>query len=85
MAATTRYAKTGKGTEEIHSRGKNLRGRMRTMLILVDSSKTETELRASAAKIGVEPDFLDALLRDGYITAVSGTESAPPPETPRCG
>jgi hypothetical protein len=83
MAATTRYAKTDKGTEEIHSRGKHLRGRMRTMLILIDSSKTESELRASAEKIGVEPDFLETLLRDGYIAAVSGTESGPAAEAPR--
>ena len=28
------------------------------MLILIDPSKTADELRASAARIGVEPDFL---------------------------
>lgn len=83
MADSTRYAKTDKGTEEIRSRGKNLRGRMRTMLILIDPSKTGGELRASAAQIGVEPDFLDTLLRDGYVSAVAGTESAAPGEPPR--
>ena len=53
MAGTTRYAKTDKGMEEIRSRGKNLRGRLRTMLILIDPTKTGDELRASAAQIGV--------------------------------
>ena len=75
MAGTTRYAKTDKGMEEIRSRGKNLRGRLRTMLILIDPSKTDNELRASAAQIGVEPEFLDTLLRDGYVAPISGTES----------
>jgi len=82
MADATRYAKTDKGTEEIRSRGKNLRGRLRTMLILIDPSKTGDELRASASQIGVEPDFLDMLLRDGYIVALGGTES-PDADAPR--
>ena len=76
MAGTTRYAKTDKGLEEIRSRGKNLRGRMRTMLILIDPSKTIDELRASGERIGALPDFLDSLLRDGYIVAVGGVENA---------
>ena len=64
MVDTTRYTKTEKGAEEIRSRGKNLRGRMRTMLILIDPSKSGDELRASAAQIGVEPEFLEMLVRD---------------------
>ena len=77
MADTTRYAKTEKGAAELRSRGQNLRGRMRTMLILIDSSKTGDELRASAAQIGVDADFIDTLIREGYIAAVEGTGSAP--------
>ena len=73
MAGTTRYAKTDKGLEEIRSRGKNLRGRLRTMLILIDPSKTDDELRVSGAQIGVEPEFLETLLRDGYVAPVGGT------------
>ena len=76
MAVTTRYAKTDKGLEEIRSRGKNLRGRLRTMLILIDPSKTDAELRASAAQIGVEPEFLETLLRDGYVALVGGIDTA---------
>jgi len=77
MADTTRYAKTEKGAAELRSRGQNLRGRMRTMLILIDPSKTGDELRASAAQIGVDADFIETLIRDGYIAAVGGTGSAP--------
>ena len=76
MAGTTRYAKTDRGMEEIRSRGKNLRGRLRTMLILIDPTKTGDELRASAAQIGVEPDFLETLLRDGYIAPVGADDGA---------
>jgi hypothetical protein len=83
MADTTRYAKTDLGIEEIRSRRKNLRGRERTMLILVDPSKTADELRASGARIGVEPEFLQTLVRDGYVVAVAGTEGAPAEAAPR--
>jgi hypothetical protein len=80
---TTRYAKTDKGLEEIRSRGKSLRGRLRTMLILIDPSKTDAELRASAAQIGVEPEFLDTLLRDGYVAAVGANDTADTESTAR--
>ena len=83
MTGTTRFAKTDKGLEEIRSRGKDLRGRLRTMLILIDPSKTGDELRASAAKIGVEPEFLETLLRDGYIVALGGAESPAAADVPR--
>ena len=84
MAGTTRYAKTDKGIEEIRSRGKALRGRLRTMLILIDPSKTDDELRTSAAQIGIEPGFLETLLRDGYVAPVGGSEtSSTSSEAPR--
>jgi hypothetical protein len=46
------------------------------MLILIDPSKTDAELRSSAAQIGVEPDFLETLLHDGYIAQVGRAEPA---------
>ena len=83
MADTTRYAKTQKGATEIRTRGKNLRGRMRTMLILIDPSTTGDELRASAAQIGVGADFLETLVRDGYVAAVGGSDTTPAQGVPR--
>jgi len=74
MADSTRYTKTEKGAEEIRARGKNLRGRTRTMLFLVDPSKTGDELRASASRIGVDADFLDTLVREGYVVPISRAE-----------
>jgi hypothetical protein len=75
MADTTRYTKTEKGTAEIRKRGRSLSARLRTMLILIDPSKTGDELRANAAQIGVDEDFLAALVRDGYVAPVAGTEA----------
>ena len=40
MASALHYAKTTKGVEEIGQRRKNLRGKMRTMLILIDRAKS---------------------------------------------
>jgi hypothetical protein len=73
---TTRYAKTEMGAAEISKRRKNLRGRMRTMLILIDPSRTAEELRAQAAQLGVPDDFLETLVREGYVAPVAGSEPA---------
>ena len=43
MADTTRYAKTEVGAAEISKRRKNLRGRMRTMLLLTDPFPTNLQ------------------------------------------
>jgi hypothetical protein len=74
---TTRYAKTEMGVAEISKRRKNLRGRMRTMLILIDPSRTADELRVQGAQIGVPPDFLEMLVREGYLAPVAGSEQTP--------
>src|SRR5262249_4732815 len=78
VADTTRYAKTERGVAEIGKRRKNLVGRLRTMLILIDPSRTADELRAQAAQIGAPADFLETLVRDGSLVAVAGSE--PPAE-----
>src|SRR5262249_2890808 len=67
------------GAVEIAKRRKNLRGRMRTMLILIDPSRTADELRAQAVQLGVPDDFLETLVRDGYLAPVKGSEA--PAET----
>ena len=67
MLDATRFAKTEKGLEEISARRNNLRGKLRTMLILTDASKSAAELRVQAAQIGVPEDFLESLLDAGYI------------------
>jgi len=70
MADAARYAKTAKGVEEISKRRKNLDRRMRTMLILVDPAKSAAELATQAVQLGVPPDFLQIMVRDGFIRPV---------------
>ena len=72
MADSIRYAKTPKGTDEIGNRRNNLRGKMRTMLILIDPRKSTDELRDQASKLGVPPNFLETLVHDGYIAPAGG-------------
>jgi hypothetical protein len=66
-----RYAKTEKGADEIVLRRNNLPGKLRIMLILVDPTKTAEQLRVHAARIGAPPDFLEIMLRHGYIAPIA--------------
>jgi hypothetical protein len=70
-----RYAKTEKGADEIVLRRDNLPGKLRIMLILIDPTKTAEQLRIHAARIGAPPDFLEIMLRHGYIAPI-GPKSA---------
>ena len=79
MASGLHYAKTTKGIEEVGQRRNNLRGKMRTMLILIDRAKTADELRSQAERIGVPPDFLEVMVREGYVTPIGGG-ATPTPE-----
>src|SRR6266508_6491444 len=72
MADGPRYAKTPKGVDEIALRRNNLRGTMRTMLILIDPAKSADQLRLQAAQLGAPTDFLAVMLRDGYVAPVGG-------------
>jgi hypothetical protein len=76
MVDDTRYAKTQKGVAEIRDRGKDLRGRMRTMLILVDPSRSVDDLRAQAAQLGVDANFLEMLIDEGYIAVAAAGQGA---------
>ena len=76
MLQGVRYAKTPSGVEEISARRNQLRGKLRTMLILVDPGKTADELRAQALSIGAPTDSLDTLLAGGFIASVNATTPA---------
>jgi len=70
MENNVRYTKTTKGIDEIGRRQHNLTGKLRIMLILVDPSKSEDQLRMQATRIGAPADCLEAMVRDGYIVPV---------------
>ncbi|MEP7208279.1 MAG: hypothetical protein ABI920_15175 [Casimicrobiaceae bacterium] len=78
MTGTVRLSKTPKGIAEIAERRNNLRGKLRTMLILIDPAKTLDELRQQASLIGVSPEVLDDLVQEGYVATVGGAISGVP-------
>lgn len=67
-----RDSKTEKGADEISQRRNNWRGKMRTVLMLIDPRRTADELRGHEAKLGVPAGFLQTMVHDGYIAPVGG-------------
>jgi len=70
-----RYDKTDKGREEIAQGRKNLRGKLRTVLFLVDGGKDVGAIQQQMAVIGAPADAISQLADQGYIAPL-GT-SAP--------
>lgn len=75
MVNVVRYEKTRKGIDEI-SRRRDLAGKLRVMLILVDPSKTAEQLLAQAAQLGAPADCLERMAREGYIAPVGAVAAA---------
>jgi hypothetical protein len=67
-----RYARTAKGQEEISSGRKSLKGKLRTVLFLVDPGKPADAIAAQVAVLGGPSDALAQLLAEGYIAEVGG-------------
>ena len=68
MEATTVFAKTGKGLEEMEKRTDGLNLRNRRVLILIDGKRTVDELRSMNTDEQL-PGTLAALEEGGYIKA----------------
>jgi hypothetical protein len=66
------YHKTEKGTEALKTRGKDLPQKLRTMLILIDGTKSVRELLPAAAILGMDGNALAMLAQQGLIK--SGSE-----------
>ena len=62
-----RYDKTDKGREEISQGRKNLRGKIRTVLFLVDGGKDVGAIQQQMALIGAPIDAISQLADEGYI------------------
>lgn len=65
-----RLARTAKGHDEITNRRKSLKGKMRTVLFLVDPNKPADVVSQQVTLIGGPPDALAQLLAQGYIEEV---------------
>ena len=61
------YIKTAAGADELKTRARGLPMRLRSMLIMVDGSRTVSELRAAAAAMAVPSDFMESLSQAGLI------------------
>ena len=62
-----RYDKTEKGREEIAQGRKNLRGKLRTVLFLIDGGKDVGAIQQQMAVIGAPADAISQLADQGYI------------------
>jgi DNA-binding FrmR family transcriptional regulator len=71
-----RLARTVKGHDEISNRSKSLKGKMRTVLFLVDPNKPADAVSQQVAMIGGPPDALAQLLAQGYIEEVGARVQA---------
>lgn len=70
--ATQRYDKTAKGREEISQGRKNLKGKLRTVLFLVDAGKDVASIQQQITLIGAPPDAIAQLATAGYIAPIGG-------------
>jgi hypothetical protein len=73
---TSIYAKTDKGREEIATRQFQLAPKLRTLLVMIDGRQSLGSLMEHVAGIGLSEESVDSLLRDEYITLISGGAAA---------
>jgi hypothetical protein len=71
MDTATKLVKTAKGKEEIEQRRYKLAGKLRTLLILVDGSRSVDQLADDGKRLGAPDDALILLMRDGFVAALS--------------
>jgi hypothetical protein len=72
-----RFRKTAKGVEEIGTRQHKLAPRLRSVLVLVFSSRHTADLRDQARAIGAPEGCLEQLVEGGFIEPASGEEESP--------
>ena len=72
---TRRFARTEKGHGEIVEGRRNLRGKVRTLLFLIDPAKSAEQIEQQASQIGATYEQLAQLVADGYVVEL-GTETA---------
>lgn len=63
------FVKTPLGLDEVRSRALKLSQRLRTMLIMVDGTRTVAQLRQAQLTLNAPPDFLENLLALGLVVS----------------
>jgi len=79
-----RFARTAKGQAEIAQGGKSLRGKLRTVLFLIDANKAVADIEQQIRLIGAPVDAIDQLVAAGYVAEVgsgAAVAQAPPSGT----
>jgi len=61
------FAKTEKGREEIQTRRYKLSPPLRTLLIMMDGRTKAGEILKQVAQLGITPNAIDRLQKDGFI------------------
>ena len=74
-----RFGRTPKGQSEIAQGHKSLKGKLRTVLFLVDAGKTADDIQRQLLLIGAPADSIAQLVAGGYVAEV-GAAGAPPAE-----
>ena len=74
-----RFARTQKGHDEIVNQRKTLKGKLRTILFLVDPAKPVYAIQQQVALMGGAPDALAQLVAEGYIAEVGGAGASVAP------
>ena len=72
-----RFARTEKGHDEIVQGRRNLRGKTRTLLFLIDPTKSAEQIEQQAAQIGASYDELTALISGGYVVELAAESPTP--------
>ena len=72
-----RFDRTAKGHSEISQGNKSLKGKLRTVLFLIDAGKTADDLQRQILLIGAPADSIAQLVTGGYVAEV-GKAGAPP-------
>ena len=70
------YVKTASGLDEVRTRALKLSQRLRTMLIMVDGTRTVAQLRQAQMALSAPPDFLANLVALGLVASDMATVPA---------
>ena len=72
------FVKTASGLDEVRTRALKLPQRLRTMLILIDGTRTVAQLRQAQLALSAPPDFLVNLVALGLVASDMATVPAAP-------
>lgn len=72
------HAKTAAGRQEIEDRGRRLPAGLRSILLMVDGRRDDTELRGLLEGLRAPADALEQLAAQGLIEVIGGSADVAP-------